>query len=93
MVITTSAARTISSVHGFGYSPEMSIPRSAIASIAAGLISLSRLRATGPGDRAVAGEVLEEPERHLRPAGVVHAQEQHDRPAVLALALDLGQRS
>ena len=39
MVITRSAARTISSVHGFGYSPVMSIPRSAMAAIAAGLIS------------------------------------------------------
>jgi hypothetical protein len=37
MVITTSVARTISSVHGLGYSPAMSMPRSVIASIAAGL--------------------------------------------------------
>src|ERR1700690_460064 len=39
MVMTASAARSTSSVHGFGYSPVMSIPTSAIASIAAGLIS------------------------------------------------------
>ena len=31
-------SRTISSVQGLGYSPEISIPRSAIASIAAGLM-------------------------------------------------------
>jgi hypothetical protein len=35
MVITTSAAWTISSVQGSGYPPVMSMPRSAIASIAA----------------------------------------------------------
>ena len=37
METTTSAARTISSVQGLGYSLEMSMPRSAIAAIAAGL--------------------------------------------------------
>ncbi len=37
MVMTTSAARTVSSVHGLGNSPEMSIPRSRMASTAAGL--------------------------------------------------------
>src|SRR4029453_6062346 len=39
MLMTTSAARTTSSVQGFGYSPEMSMPRSAMASTAPGLIS------------------------------------------------------
>ena len=37
METTTSAAWTISSVHGLGYSREMSMPRSAIAAMAAGL--------------------------------------------------------
>src|SRR6476659_1604695 len=37
MVMTTSAARTISSVHGLGYSVEMSMPRSFIAAMAEGL--------------------------------------------------------
>jgi hypothetical protein len=38
MVTTTSAARTISSVHGLGNSSVMSMPTSVIAAIAAGLI-------------------------------------------------------
>src|SRR5689334_19343742 len=41
MVMTTSAARMISSVHGFGNSVRISIPTSAIASIAAGLTVLA----------------------------------------------------
>jgi len=40
MVITTSAARTISSVHGLGNSSVMSMPTSAIAATAAVLISV-----------------------------------------------------
>src|SRR5450759_3298337 len=40
MVMTASAARTISSVHGLRYSPEMSMPISAIAAIAAGFTAL-----------------------------------------------------
>ena len=48
-----------------------------------------------PPDQAigpVAGEVLEEAERHLAAAGVVHAQEQHDGLAVAAQTLHFGQR-
>src|SRR4051812_31271974 len=41
MVMTTSAARTISSVQGLGTSAPMSMPTSAIASIAAGLTVLA----------------------------------------------------
>src|SRR5215217_6164572 len=41
MVTTTSAARTISSVQGFGNSARMSMPTSAITSIAAGLTVLA----------------------------------------------------
>jgi hypothetical protein len=40
MVTTTSAARTISSVQGLGYSLAMSMPTSAMAATAAGLTSL-----------------------------------------------------
>jgi hypothetical protein len=35
--------------------------------------------------------VGEEPERHLRSAGVVHAQEQHGRPGVVRRAVEFGQ--
>jgi hypothetical protein len=52
-----------------------------------------RFRAAGPADRAVAGKVLEEPERHLGAPGVVRAQEQHRREPVVGLALDPGQRA
>ncbi len=48
---------------------------------------LAGLRASGPRDRAVARELLEESERHLRLAGVVHAQEQHHGLAVVDEAL------
>ena len=51
MVITTSAARTTSSVHGLGYSLEMSMPRSAMAATAAGLISMP---GSDPPDHATA---------------------------------------
>jgi hypothetical protein len=51
IVITASAARTISSVHGFGNSPEMSMPTSAIAWTAAGLISVP---GSDPPDQATA---------------------------------------
>ena len=47
--------------------------------------------AAEPGDRGVGGEVLEESEVDLGAAGVVYAQEQHDRSAVIAFAIDLGQ--
>jgi hypothetical protein len=40
MVMTASAARTTSSVHGLEYSVEMSMPRSAMASMADGLTSV-----------------------------------------------------
>jgi hypothetical protein len=39
MVMTTPAARTVSSVQGLGNSLEMSMPRSAIAMMAVGLTS------------------------------------------------------
>jgi hypothetical protein len=47
---------------------------------------------TGPGDGSVARVVVEEPQGHLGPAGVVHAQEEHDRLTVDAQALDFGHR-
>ncbi|HEY3485173.1 MAG TPA: hypothetical protein VGK49_07305, partial [Ilumatobacteraceae bacterium] len=50
------------------------------------------LAATGPRDGAATGELVEPTERHLRPTGIVHAQEQHDRQAVTRRALDLGER-
>jgi len=51
MVTTTSAARTISSVQGLVNSREMSMPRSLIAVMADGLISLP---GSEPPDQAVA---------------------------------------
>ena len=51
MVTTTSAARTTSPVQGFGYSVEMSMPRSAIAAMAAGLMVVA---GSDPPDQAVA---------------------------------------
>ena len=59
------------------------MPRSAIAATAAGLILEAGLGTAGPGDGPVAGEVLEEAQCHLAAAGVVDAEEQHDRPAVV----------
>ena len=43
-----------------------------------GLTRSAGFGATGPADRAVPSEMLEEAQRHLGAAGVVHAQEQHD---------------
>ena len=43
---------------------------------------------TGPGQRGVAGVVLEEAEGHLGPTRVVGAEEQHDRASVVRLVLD-----
>ena len=55
MVMTTSAARTVSSVHGLGNSWEMSMPRSAIA---ATTDALSSLPGSDPPDQAIgAGQV------------------------------------
>ena len=51
MVMMTSAAWTISSVQGLGNSVEMSIPRSRMASTAAGLIVLA---GSEPPDQATA---------------------------------------
>ena len=62
-----------------------------MASIAAGLTSLP---GSEPPDQAigrVAGVVLEEAEGHLGAAGVVGAQEQHGRLAVVDVAFDPGQ--
>ena len=68
------------------------MPTSAIASIAAGLISARRLGAAGEDVDPFAGEVTEPAGCHLRPARVVHAEEHHARPVADHLALDLGQR-
>ena len=55
----------------------MSMPTSAIAATAAGLISDCRFGSARPDDRPVAGEVAEPAGGHLGTAGVVDAQEQH----------------
>jgi pyridine nucleotide-disulfide oxidoreductase len=55
MVITTSAARTTSSVQGLGYSAEMSMPRSFIAAMAAGLTCSP---GSDPPDQATARRAL-----------------------------------
>src|SRR5882672_687832 len=52
----------------------------------------TRFGTTGPTHRPIIGEVLEETQRHLATAGVVHTQEQHHRAAVVTVALDLRQR-
>ena len=68
------------------------MPRSAIAATAAGLTSSP---GSEPPDLAIAGSggvVLEEAECHLRTPCVVHAEEQHDRLAVVGVALYAGQR-
>ena len=92
MVTTTSAACTISSVQGLGYSLVMSMPTSAMACDGGGVDFVAGFGAARPRDRAVAGEVGEESERHLGAAGVVGAQEQHGGFAVVVLAFDPGQR-
>src|SRR5258705_7769603 len=82
MVTTTSAACTISSVQGLGYSPVMSMPTSAMASMAEGLISFP---GSEPPDHATPlspARWMKESERHLGTAGVVGAQEQHRRLAI-----------
>ena len=91
IVTTTSAACTISSVQGLGNSWAMSMPTSAIARTADGLISFPGLGTAGPRDGVVAGEVVEPTEGHLRAAGVVDAEEEHRGDAVGGLAFDLRQ--
>ena len=56
-----------------------------------GVDFVARFGAAGPGDRGVAGVVLEEAHRHLGAAGVVGAQEQHGGFAVMGQPFDLGQ--
>jgi hypothetical protein len=45
-----------------------------------------------PIERPIAGQVLEVAESHLGAAGIVDAQKQDDRPAVVAVSLHFGQR-
>ena len=52
-----------------------------------------RLRTTRPCNRAIAGEVLEPAECHLRATGVVHAQEEDGREAVVRLAFHASERA
>ena len=52
------------------------MPTSAMAATADGFTSVARARSARQGQRPVAGEVVEPAERHLRPPGVVDAQEQ-----------------
>ncbi|MFF4894485.1 hypothetical protein [Micromonospora chersina] len=69
----------------------MSMPRSVIAAVAQGLISMP---GSLPPDQAIAwsgGQVGEETQGHLGAAGVVGAQEQHDRAAVAVVSLDSGE--
>ncbi len=65
MVTTTSAARTISSVHGFGYSPGDVDAPFGHRGDRGGVDPVAGFRPAGPGDGAVGGEVGEEAERHL----------------------------
>ena len=77
MVMTTSEAWTASVVSSFGVLAVMSMPTSAIASTAAGLISVGRLGAGRADLDPVAGQVAQPAGGHLGAAGVVHADEQH----------------
>ena len=91
MVMTTSAAWTISSVHGLGNSLGDVDADLGHGRDGGGVDLDAGFGAAGPGDGAVAGEVVEPAEGHLGAAGVVDAQEQHDRGAVGGLAFDLGE--
>jgi hypothetical protein len=91
MVTTTSAARTTSSVHGLGYSAEMSMPGYRIAAMAEGLIVVA---GSEPPDQARArssARCWKNPRAIWGAAGVVGAQEQHHRHSAGVLALDLRQ--
>ena len=77
MVTTTSAAWTISSVHGLGNSAVMSMPDLGHGGDRGGVDLIARFRSARPGHALVTGQVVEVPQRHLRPAGVVGAEEQH----------------
>jgi hypothetical protein len=77
MVMTTSAAWTISSVHGFGNWWEVSIPRSAMAAIAAGFTSMPGPRSSGhhpavgsPSQTLIAADILG---TWLAPTGLARA--------------------
>ena len=59
------------------------MPRSRHGGDGCGIDLAARFRSAGPGDRIVAGVVLEEAECHLRAAGVVDAEKQHDGLAVV----------
>ena len=77
MVMTTSAARTTSSVSGFGNSWAMSMPSSAMAATTAGLISSP---GSDPADRTSHpsfGVAVQQRRGHLRSPGVVHADEEN----------------
>src|SRR5690242_7903690 len=54
--------------------PNTIVMRSAISATAEGLTSSAGFAAAGPGHGTVAGQVLEERERHLGAAGVMDAQ-------------------
>ena len=89
--MTTSAARTISVGPGFGELAGDVDADFGHRGDGGGVDLGAGFGAAGPGDGAVAGEVVEPAEGHLRAAGVVHAQEQHDRGAVGAFAFDFGE--
>ena len=75
--MTTSAARTTSSVRGFGYSPATGTPISSSA-VDDRTAQLTRgFRAGGADVHAVAAQMPEDRRGHLRAAGVLHAHEQH----------------
>ena len=82
MVITTSAARTVSSVHGFGELVGDVDASFSHGGDCGGVDLVSGFGSAPPGDCMVAGQSLKESEGHLRPAGVVGAQEQDARLAV-----------
>jgi hypothetical protein len=81
-VTITSAARAISSVQGFGYSAEMSMPTSAHRGDRSRVRCVAGIGPAGENIDRVAGQVPQPAGRHLRAAGVVHAEEQDGRPAL-----------
>ena len=58
------------------------MPTSAMAATAAGFTSAAGFGTAGPCHGPIAGEVVEPAERHLGPARIVHAEEQHGRSVI-----------
>ena len=91
MVTTTSAARTISSVHGLGYFVGDVDADFGHGGDGGRVDLVGRFGAAGVDVDAVAGEVAEPAGGHLGAAGVVDAEEQHGGLVGRSLSFDLGE--